>query len=67
LEVDGGELLVGDLDAFGVGVRVEAGVHLEAGAGGGCGDEVDDDLVGEEGFAAPVLADEAEQAVLDLG
>src|SRR5581483_10583046 len=33
-----------------------------------CGrrDEVDNDLVADEGFTAPVLADEGEQAVLDL-
>jgi hypothetical protein len=66
LDVDGGELLVGDFDSFGVGIGVEAGVDLEAGAGGGRGDEVDDDLVGEEWFAAPVLADKAEKPVLDF-
>src|SRR3990172_8976582 len=65
-EVDGGELGVADLDALGVGALVEAGVDGQGGAGGGGGDQVDDRLAGEQGLAAPVDADLAEQAVLDL-
>jgi len=52
-EVDGGELVVGDLDRLGVGVLVEAGVDLEAGGGRGGGDQVDDDLAAGE-LACPV-------------
>src|SRR5579859_5532566 len=37
-----------------------------AGPGRGRRDELDDDLVADEGLAPPVLADRAEQAVLDL-
>jgi hypothetical protein len=40
-DVDRGELGVGDLD-LGVFVVVEAGVDVQAGAGGGRGDRVDD-------------------------
>lgn len=47
-EGDPGELFVGDLDAGGVVALVEAGVDLEAGAGGGVGDQIDDDLVAGE-------------------
>jgi len=67
LEVDGGDLLVGDVELVWVGVLVQAGVDLEAGVGGRCGDEVDDGFVGDEGLPAPVLADVTEQAVLGLG
>ncbi len=38
LLLDRGELLVGDLDAFGVGTRVESGVDLQAHVGGCAGD-----------------------------
>ena len=64
-DVDGSELLVGDFD-LGVLVVVEAGVDLQAGAGARRGDRVDDHLVGGQGPAAPVLGDEAEQAVFDF-
>ena len=40
--------------------------HLQACVGGGGGDQFDDDLMADERFAAPVLRDEREQAVLDL-
>jgi hypothetical protein len=38
----------------------------ESGSGGGGGNEVDYDLMTDQGFAAPVLADEGEQAMFDL-
>ena len=66
LDLHGGELLVGDFDLGGVGVLVKAGVDLQAGAGGGRGDQVDHDLAADEGLCAPVDRDVAEQAVLDL-
>ncbi len=65
-EVDGGELGVGDLDLVGIAALIELGVDLEAAASRGRGDQVDDHLAGDERLAAPVLADEAEQAVLDF-
>ena len=66
-ELDGGEFGVADLDAFGVGALVEAGVDGQAGAGGGGDDQADDRLAADERLAAPVDADEGEEAVLDLG
>ncbi len=66
-QVDGGELLVGDLDLLGIVALVEARVDLQALAGRGRRDRVDDDLVADQGPPAPVLADVAEQPVLDLG
>ena len=74
-EVDGGEFGVGDFDSFRVGAFVEAGVDIESGACGRGADQVDCDFEAgrldcdfEAGrrLAAPVLRDEAEQAVLDL-
>src|SRR4051812_32649867 len=65
-EVDARELLVGDLDSSLVGAVIELRVELEAGAGRGGGDEVDDDLERLKRLAAPVEADQAEHAVLDL-
>jgi len=64
-DVDGGQFGIADFE-LGVFVVVEAGVDLEAGAGAGRGDRVDDYLVGGQRSAAPVLGDEAEQPVLDF-
>jgi hypothetical protein len=46
-QVDGGELLVGDLDALGIVALVELGVDAQPGVGRRCGDRVDDDLVAD--------------------
>ena len=66
MDVDGGELGVGDLDAGRVAVGIELAAHLEAGLCGGCGDQLNDDLVADERLSAPVLCDEREQPMLDL-
>ena len=65
VNVDGGELRVGYLDALWVGAGVEPGVNLQPRIGRGGVDQVDDDLVAFERLAAPVGPDEAEQSVLD--
>ncbi len=65
-ERKGRKLLVGHLHAFRVGRLVEFGPYRETGTGGGCGDELDDDLVAGEGPASPVHGDVGEQPVLDL-
>jgi len=59
------DLLVGDLFAFLVLSGVDVAGDSEARACGGCGNELDDDLVRDQGLAAPVLGDEGEHAVLD--
>ena len=41
-------------------------LHLQTGAGGGGGDQLDDGLVADQRLAAPVLGDEREQPMLDL-
>jgi len=60
VQVDGGELSVGDVDALGVVALIKL-------FGGRRGDRVDDDLVADERAPPPVLCDEAPEAVLDLG
>ncbi len=66
MEVDGFDLVVGDADLVGVAGVVEAGVDLQAGAGLGGSDQIDDRLQGVQRLAAPVDRDVAEQAVLDF-
>ena len=66
LEIDAGEVGGGDFDAGRIRIGVDLGTDLEAGFGGGGGDQLDDDLMADERFAAPVLGDEREEAVLDL-
>ena len=59
-------LLIGNLEAPLVDIGVQLASHGQAGCRCGCGDEVDDDLMADEWFATPVLADEREQTVFDL-
>jgi hypothetical protein len=61
-----GHLCAGDLDSGGMGVVVQAGLHGQAGAGGGPGDAVDDHVIAGQRPAAPVHRDVGEQPVLDL-
>ena len=49
LQVDGSQLLIGNLDFGRIGVGIEAGTHPEAVLGGGVGDEIENDLVAGEG------------------
>jgi hypothetical protein len=60
-------LAVGDLDAFGVDGVVKFGVDGEAGAGGGAGDQVDDDFVASQRLAAPVHRGAARRRGVDRG
>jgi hypothetical protein len=64
--VHGRELGVADLDSFLVLAGVKARVDLQASAGRGRSDQVDDDLQALQRAPAPVQADVAEQAVLDF-
>src|SRR5712691_13548929 len=65
-DVEGGHLSVGDGDAFRIEVVVDLAEPGEAGLGGGRRDQIDDDAIADERAGAPVLADEGEEAVLDL-
>lgn len=59
-------LVLRDLDAERVLALIESGADLEAGRGGGVGDEVDDRFVAHKRAAPPVLGDPREHAVLNL-
>jgi hypothetical protein len=48
-------LLIGNLEAPFVGVRVDLAFHGQARRRCGCGHQVDDDLMADEWLAAPVL------------
>src|SRR5260370_29876566 len=50
-------LLVGNPEALRIDIGVDLAFHGQAGRRGGCGDEVDNDLVADEWLATPVLAD----------
>ena len=65
-DIDLGDLFIADRDSFGVVGLVQAGVDLQSGGGRGARDQVDDRGVVDQRLAAPVMADEAEQAVLDF-
>ena len=64
-DVDGGELIIGDGDAFLVARLIQTTAYGEAGIGARGGDELDDDLVGEQGLPSPVAGYEGEEPVLD--
>jgi len=55
---------VGDLDAGRIGVLIEFAANRETGLRRRCGDQLDDDLVTDERFSAPVAGDEREETML---
>ena len=65
VNVEGGHLGVGDLDALWIGGGVEFAADGQAGLGGGVADELDDGDATDQRRCAPGLSDEGEQAVLN--
>ena len=65
-KIDGRDFLSADFLPDWIGCGVELGPNFQARRRRGCRDEVDNDLVANEGFTPPVLADEGEQPVLDF-
>ena len=65
-QVDTGKLLLAYLDSFRVLACVQLALNAKAGSGGGGCDQVDDDFMAHQRFAAPVLRDEGEQTMLNL-
>src|SRR5450759_1200991 len=59
-------LLIGHLESGLVDVGIDFAFPRESCLCGGCGDQVDDDLMTDQRLAAPVLTDEREETVLDL-
>ncbi len=60
------QLLVSDLDASGISLRVQFRMNFEAGSGRGSGDEVHDRFEAAQRLAAPVLTDIGKQPVLNF-
>ena len=58
--------VVCDFGARRIGCVVDFGFDVGSGSGGGRGNQLDDGLVADQRFAAPVLGDEGEKLVLDL-
>ena len=65
-KIDGIHFGVGDLDAGGIGVLIELATNFQTCPGRCRSDQLDDDLMADERFAAPVAGNEREQTMLDL-
>src|SRR4029077_16193078 len=65
LNVEGSHFSIADFDALGVEALVNVASDGKAGIGGSGADQLDDDVVADERFAAPVLGDVGKEAVLD--
>ena len=63
---DGSELSVGDFDPLRVFLVDQLCGHVQPGVGGGGTDVVEDRLIAAQRVAGPVLADLAEQAMVDV-
>ena len=58
VQTNRGELDLAHLDSFWVCARVQLASDVKPGSGSGSGDQVDNDFVAHQRFAAPVLCDE---------
>ena len=66
IQANGCEFIVGYLDAFWVRIGIQLRSHLQALLGRCCCDQVDDDLMADQGLAPPVEADVREQSMFDF-
>ena len=62
-EVDGVHFGIGHLDAGRIDVLIEFATNRQTGLGRCCSDQLDNDLMADEWFAAPVSGDEREKAM----
>jgi hypothetical protein len=65
LNVEGSQFGIADFDALRIAALVDVANDGEAGIGSSGADQLNDDLVADERFAAPVLGDIGKEAVLD--
>ena len=65
LDVDGRHFIIADLNAFLIEVAIEVASDRETVFGRGGADQLDNDLMANQRFAAPVLRDVSKEAVLD--
>src|SRR6186997_871215 len=66
VEVHVRDFLVTDFPPDRIRCGIELRPNLQTCRGGGCRDQVDNNLVADQRLAAPVLADEGEKTVLNL-
>lgn len=66
LEIQGVQFQVGDIDDGGIQAGVQFGPDLQAGGGARVSDQLDDDLVADQGPPAPVLGNMGEHTMLVL-
>ena len=66
LEIERGQLCVGDLDAGRVLASIEFGANLQAGPCRRVGDQIDNDFVTDQRPPTPVLGNVREHPMLDL-
>jgi hypothetical protein len=64
-QTDGHYLLPADRDRLRIKIVVDAARHTQPGLRGGGTDQLHNDLMADQRFAAPVLRDEVEQPMLD--
>ena len=65
-DIDGGEVVIGNDDAFWIEVFIEFAMDGKTGTRSGSRDQIDNDAMADQRFGAPVVAYEGEQSVLDL-
>ena len=65
VDIDRVHFRIGDLDAFRVVIFIETALDIQPGARAGRSDQLDDDLVADQRFSAPVLRDEGEEPMFD--
>ena len=66
LEIQGRQLLVADQGSSGILSFVQLGANSQSLAGGGVGDQLDDNFMTNQRSSSPVLRNVAEHAMLDL-
>src|ERR1035441_207224 len=66
VEIELGDLLVGNFDALGVGAGIQFGMNLESGSRAGGRNQAHYDLKTDQWLATPVLRDAGKEAVFDF-
>ncbi len=67
VDIDRVHFCIGDLDGLGIVVFVQAALYVEPLGRRGGSDQLDDDLMADEGLAAPVLRDECKKPIALYG
>lgn len=65
-KLDVGKLLFRNAPTGGIEPFIQAAINLESSAGGGSGNEFNNDLMGDKWLAPPILGDKRKEAMLNL-